>query len=199
MSRAGRRSVSVFSCPPVVSQAAGGVHGETMGSGTHGLQTRTFSPPDITGISSGALTTFWRSSVILCGLQAAQTTLPHFLQWCLRLKKWKATLQTGHWLTSSSGCHGGGGISIMRLLIVGGCGGEGVRSIAVSLVEPVRFRFLISVMGRVLTSSGQNNVNMTFRWQSRTCHLQQNTTSEPTKLNIYCREHSTIPHSRRTK
>ncbi|KAL8763967.1 MAG: hypothetical protein Q9184_000410 [Pyrenodesmia sp. 2 TL-2023] len=56
----------------------------------------------------------WRGMVIRCGEQLAQTTLPHFLQWCFLKNKPKRVSQIGQLVTSESGCQRGRVIS--RLL-----------------------------------------------------------------------------------
>lgn len=74
----------------MVSRQPGG--GAVFGSGTQGLQILTRSPPWIpcamrelfaaggeAATPAGGLTTKSEGILILCGEQAAQTTLPHFL------------------------------------------------------------------------------------------------------------------------
>jgi hypothetical protein len=69
-----------------------------------------------------------RGMVMRCGEHVAQTTLPHFLQWCFRYRNVKFLLHTGHCETSASGCQGGSTISLTRLgasVFVGGVIGRG--------------------------------------------------------------------------
>lgn len=65
----------------------------------------------------------WRGMVMRWGEHCEHTTLPHFLQWCLRNRKVKWRLQTGQRVTSVSGCHGGRTRSLSRLKGLGGCEG----------------------------------------------------------------------------
>lgn len=100
------------------------------GSGTHGLQTLTTSPPprlragnasDTSLLSlEGGCTTYCLGIVMRCGEQLLHTTRPHFLQWCLRKKNEKDVLQTGQALTSWSACHFGTGsrLPLSRIVLV---------------------------------------------------------------------------------
>lgn len=125
----GRAGTSTLSRPPLEAGAVSGVHG----SGTHGLHTLTTSPPPnalLTGLSGsgrmpnsvssmlGGCTMYCLGIVILWGEQAAHTTRPHFLQWCLRNQKLNSVWQTGHRATSESGCHFGNTMSLSRRLLL---------------------------------------------------------------------------------
>lgn len=112
--------------------------GLKLGSGTHGLHTRTSSPPPSAGLpkgpkddmvfssspvrsitfevpSDGGWTMNWRGMVMRCGEHVAQTTLPHFLQWCFLYKNVKGRPHTGQRETSASGCHCGSTRSLALL------------------------------------------------------------------------------------
>ena len=108
-----------------------------MGSGTQGLHRRTSSPPPRAGLAlgdngtgssssvrstteregvgdealvreaSGARTMYCRGMVMRWGEQEAQTTRPHFRQWCFRYQKLNTVPQIGQLVTSVSGCHRG--------------------------------------------------------------------------------------------
>lgn len=84
--------------------------------------------------------------------QLSQTTLPHFLQWCLRNQNENSCLQYGQCDTAASGCHGGstmgdaapgvvtGVLRCCRCSSLGACGEEdAVRSMAVAEDEPGAF------------------------------------------------------------
>jgi hypothetical protein len=75
------------------------------------------------GPSDGGWTMNWRGMVMRCGEHVAQTTLPHFLQWCFLYKNVKILPHTGQRDTSASGCHCGRSIS---LTLLNGPGFEGL-------------------------------------------------------------------------
>jgi hypothetical protein len=127
-----------------------------LGSGTHGLQSRTRSPPTrrlnstkpvslATGLEGyprrcaaacgvpGGCTTYWKGIRMRCGLHDPQTTRPHFLQWCFRTQMLNCVWQIGQSVTSASGCHLGSMISdgslagrISGLVILAGSGAAGL-------------------------------------------------------------------------
>jgi hypothetical protein len=70
--------------------------------------------------------------VMRWGEHVAQTTRPHFLQWCFLYKKLKPLPHTGHCETWASGCHAGSTMSLTLLAGAalddwgyGGSGGSG--------------------------------------------------------------------------